>query len=138
MNKKYLLFAFLFFPLLVTTVSKAQSTPVMYFCEKYDSDSGEVNVSDRFTKGYITVMVKSEHELGLKHVHIQFDKWDANTNMFKYYKKFNFTINPDMKYVYFSKNDQSDMSFDEPGFYRVFLLNDSDKTVTSALVQIIP
>lgn len=30
------------------------------------------------------------------------------------------------------------MKFEEPGFYRVFLLDDNDKTVASALIEIIP
>jgi hypothetical protein len=28
------------------------------------------------------------------------------------------------------------MSFDEPGFYRVYLLDDDDRTVASALIEI--
>jgi len=36
----------------------AQNEPVLYFCEKYGRN-GEVGVSDRFTTGYLTVMVKS-------------------------------------------------------------------------------
>jgi hypothetical protein len=43
-----------------------------------------------------------------------------------------------MKYVFFNKNEDSDLSFDKPGIYRVFLLDNDDKTVASALVQIIP
>jgi hypothetical protein len=42
-----------------------------------------------------------------------------------------------MKYVYFAKNDESDLKFEEPGFYRVFLLDDRDKTVACALIEII-
>jgi hypothetical protein len=42
-----------------------------------------------------------------------------------------------MKYIFFTKNDESDMKFEEPGFYRVFLLDDRDKTVASALIEII-
>jgi hypothetical protein len=29
------------------------------------------------------------------------------------------------------------MSFDDPGFYRVYLFDDMDKTVASALIEII-
>jgi hypothetical protein len=43
-----------------------------------------------------------------------------------------------MNYIFFAKNDESDLEFDEPGFYRVFLLDDRDKTVASALIEIIP
>jgi hypothetical protein len=42
-----------------------------------------------------------------------------------------------MKYIFFAKNDESDLKFEDPGFYRVFLLDDRDKTVASALIEII-
>jgi hypothetical protein len=137
MNGRYLVYTFIFLLLSVNAISKAQSSPVIYFCERYSADSGEVHISDRFTKGPITVMVKSNNKISLKNVHIQFDKWDPDSLSFNFYKRFNFTIKPDMKYVFFSKNDESDMSLDEPGFYRVFLLTDSDKKIASGLVQII-
>jgi len=115
----------------------AQSEPVMYFCERYDDYDGEIGVSDRFTTGYITVMVKSDSELRLKDVTIQYDKYNERNGKFEYYKKFYFTISRDMKYVFFARNDESDLEFEEPGFYRVFLLDEDDKTVASALIEII-
>jgi len=115
----------------------AQNEPVLYFCEKYDSKDGEIGVSDRFTTGYLTVMVKSDYELNLEDVHIQFDKYNSRNGKFEYYKKFDYTIEPEMSYVFFAKNSDSDLKFEEPGFYRVFLLDDNDKTVASALIEII-
>ncbi len=131
--------ALLFFAvfMLFTNISFSQSEPVLYFCEKYDSRKGEVNISDRFTRGAITVVVKCDYALNLEDVAIQYDKYNERTGKFEYYKKFYFTIDSDMKYVYFSKNDESDMKFEDPGFYRVFLLDDRDKTVTSSLIEII-
>jgi hypothetical protein len=114
----------------------AQSEPVLYFCEKY-GDDGEVGVSDRFTTGYLTVVVKSSTALGLTNCHIQLDLYNESSRKFEFYKKFNYKIDEDMKYVFFAKNEDSDMSFEKPGFYRVFLLDKKDKTVASALVQII-
>lgn len=125
--------AFIF---LFKTVSYAQQYPVLYFCEKY-GDNGEVGVSDRFTTGYITVMVKADGPLGLRDVSIQLDKYSCVTNTFKYYKKFHYVVKPDMKYIFFERNDESDMSFEEPGIYRVFLLDHNDRTVASGLVEII-
>jgi len=119
------------------TSAFAQSEPVLYFCERYDNDKGEINVSDRFTTGYLTVMVKCAYELGLDECYIQFDKYNETSGKFEYYKKFEYSVEPDMNYIYFRKNDESDMKFDEPGFYRVFLLNDKDKTIASALIEII-
>jgi len=42
-----------------------------------------------------------------------------------------------MKYIFFAKNDSSDLLFGEPGFYRVFLLNENNENVTSSLIEII-
>jgi len=116
----------------------SQSEPVLYFCEKYDDDKGEIGISDRFTTGYLTVMVKSAKALGLKSCHIQFDKYNWSEGKFEFYKKFNYEIDRDMKYVFFRKNDESDLNFDKPGFYRVYLLDEDDKTVACSIVQIIP
>jgi hypothetical protein len=136
LNYLFLLTMFLSFVAMYSSTF-AQSEPVMYFCEKYDDYDGEIGVSDRFTTGFITVMVKSDSELRLKDVAIQYDKYNERNGKFEYYKKFYFTISRDMKYVFFARNDESDMEFEEPGFYRVFLLDEDDKTVTSALIEII-
>ena len=114
----------------------AQSSPVLYFCESYGT-YGELNISDRFNTGYLTVMVKCDHEIGLSDVSVQYDKYDARTGKFGYYKKFNFSVQANQKYIYFEKSSQNDMSFDSPGFYRVFLLDSNGKTVTSSLIEII-
>lgn len=125
--------AFIFF----SNISFSQSEPVLYFCERYDSRKGEVNISDRFTTGSITVVVKCDYALELEDVAIQYDKYNEKTGDFEFYKKFYFSIEPDMKYIYFSKNSESDMKFDEPGFYRVFLLDENDRTIASSLIEII-
>ncbi|HEX9253007.1 MAG TPA: hypothetical protein VF870_12240 [Ignavibacteriaceae bacterium] len=137
MKKSFVLFAVLF--ALVLGLSQnilAQNEPVLYFCEKYGKD-GEVGVSDRFTTGYLTVMVKCDYALDLEDCSIQFDLYNPRTKEFEYYKKFSYVVEPDMKYIYFAKNDESDLKFEDPGFYRVFLLDDRDKTVASALIEII-
>lgn len=116
--------------------ASAQAEPVLYFCEKYGRD-GEVSVSDRFTTGYLTVMVKCDYALDLEDVSIQFDKYDFRTGKFTFYKKFDYEVEPDMSYIFFAKNEDSDLKFEDPGFYRVFLLDDRAKTVASALIEII-
>jgi hypothetical protein len=133
----FLVFTLLFSFFAIHSTVFAQNEPVMYFCEKYGRN-GEVGVSDRFTTGYLTVVVKSDYALGLDDVAIQLDKYNYRKDEFEYYKKFDYTIDTDMKYVYFTKNDESDMEFEDPGFYRVFLLDDRDRTVASALIEIIP
>ncbi|HMS34036.1 MAG TPA: hypothetical protein PKC91_08115 [Ignavibacteria bacterium] len=139
MKKAKLLFAILavIFVFGFKATSYAQQYPVLYFCEKYGS-SGEVGVSDRFTTGYLTVMVKADGPLGLRDCSIQLDKYDCKTGVFNYYKKFSYSVEPDMKYVYFARNDESDMNFADVGIYRVFLLDQNDRTVASGLVEIIP
>jgi len=137
-NLSYVFSVILFFSLFViNSRTFAQSEPVLYFCERYDDDDGEIGVSDRFTVGYITVMAKCDYALKLDDVSIQYDKYNFRTGNFEYYKKFDFTVDRDMKYIFFERNDSSDMEFEDPGFYRVFLLDEDGKTVASALVEII-
>jgi hypothetical protein len=132
-----LLFAMFLAFFAIQSNASAQEEPVLYFCERYDDYDGEIGVSDRFTTGYITVMVKSDNALRLDDVTIQYDKYNFRTGKFEYYKKFDFAIDRDMNYIFFERNDDSDMEFEDPGFYRVFLLDDRGKTVTSSLVEII-
>lgn len=138
MNTTKIVFFFLLFGVffLLSSSALAQAEPVLYFCEKYGRN-GEVGVSDRFTTGYLTVMVKCDYALELDDVFIQFDKYNERNGKFEYYKKFDYTVEPDMAYVFFAKNDESDLKFEEPGFYRVFLLDDRERTVASALIEII-
>lgn len=137
MKKSFLLFSFLFVLMLGAASSiLAQAEPVLYFCEKYGKN-GEEGVSDRFTTGYLTVMVKCDYPLDLKDVSIQFDRYNPRTRKFEFYKKFNYTVERDMNYIFFTKNDESDMKFEDPGFYRVFLLDNRNKTVASSLIEII-
>jgi hypothetical protein len=114
-----------------TSILKAQNGPVLYFCERYGS-SGEVNISDRFYTGLVTVMVKCDYALGLRDCYIQFDKY--NGYGFDYYKKIDFSVSPDMKYIYF---ESSDLRVDSPGIYRCFLLDSRNNSVASALIEFI-
>ena len=137
---KFKLFAILFaliFAAGFSTKANAQNGPVLYFCENYDVDKGEISISDRFYTGYLTVMVKCDYALGLRDVNIQYDRYNTRTGKFEYYKKFDFVVTPDMKYIYFSKTKSNDMEFNDPGFYRVFLLDSKGKTIASGLVEII-
>lgn len=134
----YLLLFTMFLSLLAMNSNTfAQIEPVLYFCERYDAYEGEIGVRDRFSKGPVTVVVKSELALKLESVAIQFDRYNFRSNEFEFYKKFFFTIQKEDTYVYFAKNDESDMEFEYPGFYRVFLLDEDDNTVTSAIIEII-
>ena len=129
-------FGVFFFILAANVTIHAQAEPVLQLCVEY-GDDGEESISDVFTTGYLTVVVKSDTKLGLEDVHIQFDKYNFKKDKWEFYKKFDYTIQPSHKYVYFSRNDDSDMSFDETGFFRVYLLDDDDKVVASTIVKII-
>jgi len=139
MNKLKILFVLfaLVFVSGFTSTANAQNGPVLYFCERYDADQGEISISDRFYTGHLTVMVKCDYALGLRDCYIQYDKYNQRTGSFEYYKKFTFEVTPDMKYIYFSKTKGNDMSFDETGIYRVFLLDAKGKTMASGLIEII-
>lgn len=132
------LFAIVFIAILfiINSEAQAQRYPILYFCENYGTN-GETGVSDRFTTGYITVMVKADDAIGLRDCSVQLDKYNCSTGSFDFYKKFKYVVEPSMKYIFFQKNDESDMSFESPGVYRVFLLDQNDRTVTSGLVEII-
>ncbi len=113
----------------------AQNEPVMYFCDKFGRN-GAVGISDRRTTGYLTVVVKSDYVMGLDDVAIQFDKYNCRKGEFEYYEKFYYSVDPVMKLISLEKNEKSDMKFKDPGIYRVLLLDDRDKTVASALIEI--
>ena len=114
-----------------TSGIKAQNGPVLYFCVSYGS-RGEVSISDRFYTGKVTVMAKCDYALGLRDCAIQFDKY--NGYGFDYYKKVDFDVSPDMKYIYF---ESSDLRVDSPGIYRCFLLDGKKNTIASALIEFI-
>jgi hypothetical protein len=85
--KKYQLFfafALLLSFLTIESTAFAQNEPVLYFCEKYGK-KGEVGISDRFTVGYLTVVVKADYALGLDDVSFQIDKYNYRTADCEYY-----------------------------------------------------
>jgi hypothetical protein len=111
--------------------SYAQTRPVMYFCEKYDDVKGEVGQSSTFSTGRLTVMVKWGEPLNLTNCAVQLDKYSLSTEKFTFYKKVNFTLTRDMKYVFFRSDE---LSFDERGVYRVYLLDETGETVTASVI----
>lgn len=120
--------------LLFVVTSFPQSKPVMYFCERYDAQYGEIGVSSAFTKGSLTVMVKSNSVISYDpYVTIQIDRYNPKYDEYRYYASIPFEI-PEASYIYFSHKD---LRFDHTGFYRVFLLDSNGKTITMATLEII-
>ena len=110
--------------------TQAQSCDILYFCVRYDGK--EVDCSDRFTTGRITVMVKLAKPITYSKVIIQLDKYNPQDSSFEYYSEYPFDTDPDMTYIYFN-----DVEFGDKGIYRVFLLDPRKNNITSALVEII-
>lgn len=133
--KKFILLVLLISGLGLKMEVMAQSEPVLYFCERYDK--GEIGVKDWFPKGEITVVVRCDSALGLGEVHLQFDKYNCNTGQFDYYRRFDYDVDREMNYVFFSNTSKNDLEIDEAGLYRVFLLDNFNDTVASAMVEII-
>ena len=133
--KKFMLLILLLSGLGLKMEVMAQSEPVLYFCEKYDK--GEIGVKDWFPAGKITVVVRCDHALGLTEARLQFDKYDCSTGKFDYYTVFDYDVDPGMSYIFFSDTDSNDLKIEDPGFYRVFLLDKNDNTVASAMIEII-
>jgi hypothetical protein len=110
--------------------AEAQSCDILYFCVKYEGN--EIDCSDRFTTGRITVMAKLAKPITYTKIIIELDKYNPRDSTFEYYNEFPFDTEPDMTYIYFN-----DVEFGDKGIYRVFLLDPRKNTITSALVEII-
>ncbi|MCX6151899.1 MAG: hypothetical protein NTX22_15345 [Ignavibacteriales bacterium] len=108
----------------------AQSCDLLYFCVKYDGK--EIDCSDRFTAGKITVMAKLAKEIFFTKVIVQLDKYNPREGKFEYVREYPFDTESTMTYIFFNE-----IEFTDRGFYRVFLLDPDKNTITSALVEII-
>lgn len=130
--KKILTGIFLF--LIITSGNLfSQNKPLLYFCERYDKVRGEIGQSSTFTPGQFTVMVKGEKELGLEDVTVQIDSYNIITEKFTFLRDVKFKITPDMKYIYFANDD---IRIEEPGVYRVYLLDSGGRSVTHGVIII--
>lgn len=100
----------------------------LYFCERYDPVDGEINESDKFTTGSLTVMVKLSEPIGVTDVDINVT--DLETD--KVVDTFPYTVTTDMDYIYFDG-----VTFDEPGKYKVSCLKEDGTVIVSGEVEII-
>jgi len=124
---------FLFILIFLSSLIYSQSKPLLYFCQSYDAEKGEIGQGAIFTPGQITVMVRANEPLGITDVHIQFDKLNMRTGKYEFYDKVPFTLNPKGNYFYFSKDD---MQLKEVGVYRCFLLN-GERVIANSSLEII-
>lgn len=129
MTSKKISFLFILF-IIITTATQIKSQDLLYFCEKYTD--GEVGVSDRFTTGVLTVMVKLDKPIYYNNVSIQLDKYNCRTDDFEYYDSRTFDVDGKWSYIHFDK-----ITFSDPGLFRLFLLDPDGNTIVSGLIEII-
>lgn len=112
----------------------------LYFCEDYRGGK-EINVSSRFSTGWLTVMVDlrpADVEIGVKSVYIEIVKIkdaDGESIPEKFIRSIDFTVEPDFDYIYFQ--NKKELKFESPGTYRVSLFTSNDKLITSNTIEII-
>jgi hypothetical protein len=102
--------------------SKKEGEAKLYFCEQYKNGE-EVGVSERFTPGWLTVMVDTRPagtKLGTGKVELKLSKIkDASGDDIseKIIRTVPFDVQADWDYTYFT--DKKNLKFDTPGTYRV-------------------
>ncbi len=114
----------------------------LYFCEEYDVDnSEEIGVSDKFTPGWLTVMLDMRdagRTIGCKKVYLEIYKiTDEEENSIKpvKMKTIEFNVSASYDYIYFKDTDK--LKFKTPGIYRVRLLDSRKNFVAENTVKIV-
>ena len=102
----------------------------LYFCEDYVQKE-EVNVSDKFSTGRLTVMVKTKEQLYDRDVALKLERLNDDGSK-DYLKTIDFTI-PIGDYFFFKHKD---LGFSKPGYYRVTLIGKNGSPVCSGEVTI--
>jgi len=128
MNKTFIILAFL---LILTANALAQTKPIIYFCEKY-ADGKEIGISDKFSPGYFTIILRSGTKFDVDSVYIQSDKYNSKTKQFEYYSKLTYRVNRHDRFAHFTR----DVKIQESGIFRIFILNTSNIVITSNLIEI--
>lgn len=122
------------------TDNKGIRNAKLYFCEDY-RDGKEINVSSRFTTGWLTVMVDlrpANVEIGVKDVYMELvkikDEYGESISE-KFIRTIDFSVEPKFDYIYFQ--NKKELKFESPGTYRVSLFTNKDKLITSNTIEII-
>ncbi|HEX2788124.1 MAG TPA: hypothetical protein VHP32_09480 [Ignavibacteria bacterium] len=109
----------------------------LYFCEDYKNGE-EIGVSDRFTPGWLTVMVKTDEPLGVSKAELRLSKVaDANGDKIseQIITTIPFDIQPNWTYTYFQDKDK--LKFSSPGTYRVILQKTDGTPLLSNDVEVV-
>ena len=106
----------------------------LYFCEDY-VDGEEIGVSERFTPGWLTVMVKTDEPLGVGKVELRIVRIRKNGSE-KIIDTVPFDVQADWDYTYFQ--DKKRISFKTPGDYKVTLQKVDGTPIVSGEVTVVP
>jgi hypothetical protein len=109
----------------------------LYFCEDYKNGE-EIGVSERFTPGWLTVMVKTDEPLGISKAELRLSKVaDANGDKIseQILTTIPFDIQPNWTYTYFQDKDK--LKFSSPGTYRVILQKTDGTPLLSNDVEVV-
>jgi hypothetical protein len=121
--------------------SKKEGEAKLYFCEQYKNGE-EVGVSERFTPGWLTVMLDTRPagtKLGTGKVELKLSKIkDASGNDIseKIIRTVPFDVQADWDYTYFT--DKKNLKFDSPGTYRVVCQKKDGTPIATGEVEVVP
>lgn len=124
-----------------STKTENSSEGKLYFCEDYKNGE-EVNVSDRFTPGWLTVMVDlrpTGKTLGVGKVELRLTKIkdaDGNKISEKIIDTVPFEVESSWDYTYFKDTDR--LKFKTPGTYKVTCQKVDGTPIVSGEVEVIP
>jgi hypothetical protein len=108
----------------------------LYFCEDYKNGK-EIGVSERFTPGWLTVMVRTDKPLGVGKVELRMAKIkdaDGNKISEKIVDTVPFDVQADWDYTYFQ--DKSRLKFTSPGTYKVTMQKVDGTPICSGEVEV--
>lgn len=121
--------------------SKKEGEAKLYFCEQYKNGE-EVGVSDRFTPGWLTVMLDTRPagtKLGTGKVELKLSKIkDASGDDIseKIIRTVPFDVQADWDYTYFT--DKKNLKFDSPGTYKVVCQKKDGTPIATGSVEVVP
>jgi hypothetical protein len=123
-----------------TSSDKKEGRGKLYFCEQYKNGE-EIGVSERFTPGWLTVMVDlrpAGTTLGTGKVDLRLTKIkDAAGNDIseKIIKTIPFDVQADWDYTYFT--DKDNLKFSSPGTYKVTCMKKDGTPIVSGEVEVV-
>ena len=117
------------------------SNKALYFVEEY-KDGKEIGKSDKFTPGWLTVMIDLRDDkktLGTGKIELKLSQIkDASGKEIgeKILNIVPFDVQADWNYTFFT--DKENLKFEEPGTYRVVCQKTDGTSISSGIVEIVP